>query len=97
MVLGNYRLSAVGSQRRPTSTPWSDRVALELAVGEVTLQQKSSDDELVGNPSGNRSPSDPSRFFQALQDMDSRSQHGLANATMAAGSIRAPPNSEVCR
>lgn len=55
----------------------------------------SSDDELVGNPSGNRSPIGPERFLQALQGMESHSQYVLANATAAAGSgDRESPNSK---
>ena len=37
----------------------------------------SSEDELMTNPSGNRSPLDPESFIQALQDAPSHSQTNI--------------------
>ena len=58
----------------------------------------SSDDELMRNPSGNRTPLDPESFIQALQDAPSHSPVGLgqfsaplghsSQTSRASGSVR---------
>ena len=96
MVPVNYRLSAVGSQSRPTSTAMERAGSTGAGGGrdysptiEVTSDEE---DELMQNASGNRSPIDPEAFIDALQNADSHENHRITNLTAALRSkARAAP------
>ena len=85
----------------PISWPWTvlDSVVVFLNLKNDRLQKSIlSDDELMSNPSGNRTPLDPESFIQALQSAPSHSPAGLgqfsaplgpsSRTSRASGSVR---------